>query len=754
MPTVAPAPLPTTGPVPGGTPLQTSGPTPGTAPMPQPPGPTGPNQSQQQSEPLSPTLVAFTRAWRNTETGGQQDPYNVQGGSGEWGAYQFTKPLWDSIAPKYGVSSAFGQATPTEQNKVAYNYAKSLADQGYKADQMASIINSGKPDYKGNVGINKYGVKYNTPQYVDSLIKTFNSYKQGNYKAPITPTSSTVGNEQNASTEEIANQQNAQQTGATFAANPLGNPLGEAAKAVGNIPSSIFGTVKGLGQMIQHPIQTGENIIQHPYQSLVPEGARNVISGVGDLLTGKNASTDFANAERNVVNNPFGTIAPFVGGAEVGAGLMEGTANLGDLAENAKINDLTPEETAMAKDMMIRSGEAGKVAQAGQSIKEGINTIGETVNPFKQASKASGAILAKGGEMASNQLEKDWNTALTATKRGVQQTDENLALGKDTAKLLAQKGITPEADGTKYDTTNATAQIEKDLNGGDGKMGLNKVYDAVLKSNPRQFNIEDLRQKMLDSVDTPQARAENLVPKMEKVVNDEIDGYKQTYGENVDLSSINEMKKGQARLSKVFDMTQPNFAKNAHYIMSRVAKDFVIDNTDSVNMKALGKYIGEHYEALDQLDRVNGQTIKGGRLGKYVGTAVGATLGHGIVGKLLGAAGGNYVIQALNNLAVTNPLRNFLLQYAESSDPQVYSQAIDYLNKLKNEPTPLQLGPGPVFGNPPPFKPTSPEGLAAERFLNELRIRQQQDINTRKLGPGNNAINLPRVAPRSILGRP
>lgn len=380
MPTIAPAPLPATGPVPGAAPLPATGPTPGAAPISQPQEQSGPQFNQQQSQQLSPTLVALTRAIRNTETGGQQDPFSAKGGSGEWGAYQFTKGTWDANAPKYGVNSAFGEATPSEQNKVAYNMIKAYADQGYKADQIASLWNSGKPDYEGNVGVNKYGVKYDTPQYVQSVMKTFQSYKQGNFKAPITPTSSTVGNEQVLNPTQATDYNAHLQAGTPFAAD-TNNPsvVGEAAKTIGNFVPDIFNFAKGTLNTVLHPIQTAKTIFGSPigglgipgqgptnsiYESLVPQFAKDVLQGGTALAFGNpNAAGDsFQSAQRDVVNQPFQSIAPLVMGAE---GLAKGldasglTENAGETMNSAIEKGASP-VTAPARTVF---GAAKNVAQ-------------------------------------------------------------------------------------------------------------------------------------------------------------------------------------------------------------------------------------------------------------------------------------------------------------------------------------------------------------------------------------------------------
>lgn len=145
------------------------------------------------TQPLDPSIVHLAQAISKAETGGSASPYTQAGQSGEYGAYQYTAPTWAADSQKYlGQAVPLDQATPAQQDEVAYNKIKSLGEQGYTPAQIASIWNSGKADPTGNVGVNKYGVAYNTPAYVQRVQKYYEqtSGQQGT-GAPVTPLSTT-----------------------------------------------------------------------------------------------------------------------------------------------------------------------------------------------------------------------------------------------------------------------------------------------------------------------------------------------------------------------------------------------------------------------------------------------------------------------------------------------------------------------------------------------------------------------------------
>lgn len=147
---------------------------------------------------LDQQAVNLAKSIRHVETSGTPDPFTAKGKSGEYGAYQYTAPTWQTLSQKHlGQAIPLDKATKEQQNEVAYKEIKSLKDQGYKPDQIASIWNSGKPDWQGNVGTNQYGVKYDTPDYVNKVTKTYQSFKQGQNPAQETTTSSVTQPTQN-----------------------------------------------------------------------------------------------------------------------------------------------------------------------------------------------------------------------------------------------------------------------------------------------------------------------------------------------------------------------------------------------------------------------------------------------------------------------------------------------------------------------------------------------------------------------------
>jgi len=117
------------------------------------------------------TANEIANAIKMVEGGGN---YNAKGGSGESGAYQFMPATWKQYSGEYlnsiGKAGQSLSMTPENQDTVALYKIQGWIDQGYSADQIASIWNSGKPNYEGNVGINSKGIRYDVPAYVNKVL--------------------------------------------------------------------------------------------------------------------------------------------------------------------------------------------------------------------------------------------------------------------------------------------------------------------------------------------------------------------------------------------------------------------------------------------------------------------------------------------------------------------------------------------------------------------------------------------------------
>lgn len=127
---------------------------------------------------LDPQLVNLAKSIRQVESGGN---FQASGKSGEYGAYQWMPDTWAAKSAAAGVNVPLQQATPEQQNEVAYKTLASWKQQhpDWNVGNFASAWNAGEGDpnaYQENrVGTNTQGVSYNTPAYAE---KVANAYQQ------------------------------------------------------------------------------------------------------------------------------------------------------------------------------------------------------------------------------------------------------------------------------------------------------------------------------------------------------------------------------------------------------------------------------------------------------------------------------------------------------------------------------------------------------------------------------------------------
>lgn len=113
-----------------------------------------------------------------TENGGAPNIENLQaGGSGEMKSiFQFTPATWKNYAKAVKGDENL-PLTNENEAEVVHGKVMEWLGKGYTEKQIASMWNAGtgRPNaYKENwKGVNKHGVKYDTPAYVDKFTKYY-----------------------------------------------------------------------------------------------------------------------------------------------------------------------------------------------------------------------------------------------------------------------------------------------------------------------------------------------------------------------------------------------------------------------------------------------------------------------------------------------------------------------------------------------------------------------------------------------------
>lgn len=319
---------------------------------------------------LDPDAVNLAKSIRHVESGGN---FQSEGKSGEYGAYQFTEPTWNSYAKQYGISTPLKQATPEQQNEVAYKKIKEWKDQGRNVGEIASMWNAGegrKDAYiTGNSGTNSYGASYDTAAYAKNVATIYHQFKgqstQSNQSvnglpaAPQQP-ASVIDESQNANTQSSEDPGIIDQLKA-------GNYSGaykDSAKGIGNFLFPIVGDV---------------------YHDIKGDNKKTFLEQTGDAGL---------------------SILPFIPGlGELGEGArvakagIEGVEAVGDVAKVAKTAGLLP-SVGKAAIVGYGAGVASNLSQGksvGESITPGLNNVSGAVlgGAAPILTKATGGLISK-----------------------------------------------------------------------------------------------------------------------------------------------------------------------------------------------------------------------------------------------------------------------------------------------------------------------------------------------------------------------
>lgn len=346
------------------------------------PNPTAPVQQTAPSQPgaavptgLDPKIVTLAKAIRQTESQGN---FQAKGASGEYGAYQFLDSTWASTAPKYGVSTTLEQATPQQQNEVAYKQLAEWSQQhpDWNVGNFASAWNAGpgKPSayLEGNSGTNAEGVKYDTAAYAKQVAQNYQQFKSQNTAQQGGLTASPL-----------------QQAPDSTSENPSIQGF------LGNVVKSGASLLGGIGEAALHPITTVQNLASIPVGGLEKlAGNTNDETQKFDSFTNyfKQRYGGTSNIENSLYTDPVGVLADLSTALGLGGGALGLTAKAAKLGGLGEVGNLA----AKGVEATEASGVAGALKTAGNALNKGSEYTNPLTLPIKggitAASYGSGVL--------------------------------------------------------------------------------------------------------------------------------------------------------------------------------------------------------------------------------------------------------------------------------------------------------------------------------------------------------------------------
>ena len=166
----------------------------------------------------------------------------------------------------------------------------------------------------------------------------------------------------------------------------------------------------------------------------------------------------------------------------------------------------------------------------------------------------------------------------------------------------------------------------------------------------------------------------------------EYSNLKSIYGDSINLENLNNEKKNWWKGTK-FDLNRP-FKSTTNYQVAKTAQqaiEFTSKQAGFDDVAQLNREIGDRLEASKFLEKMDGNTIKYGQLGKYVLMGIGASAGKGLLGKIGGAIGGELVAQVLIDTSVSSPVKRLILKSMQIKDPEAYSRTVEWLKQQNVE---------------------------------------------------------------------
>lgn len=422
-------------------------------------------------------------------------------------------------------------------------------------------------------------------------------------------------------------------------------------------------------------------------KNLVPTELRNDSAKAVDYVANKINEIPGMTAGLNLVNEGWDNLSE-----DTKQSLAKDLPNLIALygGSGTSLNPEIPSISSVTKGLAgdvkagLNAARTG-IAETSAKITEGVKELKPNIKPLQ--------------EKYVNDLADSYREAAGGTKKTTKILDKSAKMGKDPAQYLAERNIVPEVEQGKIRTGTQADTLHKSVD------PLNEHLNLALKEvqpGVEKININDVRRRALANAERLPNISETAREQIKNGINKEFDLQIEKHGSKATLQELNDIKKSNWADTK-FDSTNP-YKNDIHYNVGKAAKDTIETSVpkSAFSVKELNQAIGDAYDAERFLRSLEGNAVKGGRLGRYAARIVGATVGSTIPvpgGSILGAFGGDAVAEILQGQTFSNPLKQLILRNLEVADPQAYQQALKFINdsKLAREAR-LRLPEGAVAG--------------------------------------------------------
>ena len=701
-------------------------------------------QIQQPKEQYDRGAIAIARAIRKQESNHNYEiglNGNKAGGSGEIGAYQFMPETYRSLAKKY-LGDENAPATPQNQDQLAYKQIKEWKDKGMSPSQIAAAWNAGEGSiagdaWKNRVGVNEYGVRYDTPSYVNSVMKNFAEIaeqdKQRNIGQQAGSTEQQVDpyialERQQRIAQGLPVSVNENKVDPTFAGSLLRGiaslPVRAAAAIGGGVKRLVNGnidandptqgvTIKSnyFGDIKDPLTQTTEDVnklVSKYKQGEVglPRVALGTLASAAKFPTELALSTPLgegagvvgkaAGALPTVLKESVGQTAKGIGGKlfEEGIGSVA-KQGLKSAARGGTIGTGLDIQNQLASGEKIKPGQALLSGALGAGIDVGATTglplLGQTLSKgikgTKLAGKLSGVLNTTDDDItkAYENVSKEYERALPFSPTEKRKEAERLArTGENIFTTLSKQGIPlkQSADG-KIDPVVL-----------DHLDDVNSLFadtaDKISQEEKGYFNLSELVKDSLNHIKkniksgvAKDNAEENLKNQIESLIRrGEIKPIKNESGDLiVDANSINLLRNVGNELT---NFKKQDFEQSAGYALGDASRKSIEKYATIPSTRQFYKEWGNILHAKEKLSDIigTGKTMKtiGGLSGEIARKVLTGGAGFhtgGFGGMILSQLGGDYLSKVLSDPEIRTMVNKTIIENADKKiNPNIILQKI------------------------------------------------------------------------------
>lgn len=653
---------------------------------------------------LDQDAVDLAKAIRQAESGGN---FTARGKSGEYGAYQYTKPTWDVESVKYlGRNVQLEQATPEEQNEVMYKKIKELKDKGWNIGEIASYHNSGKKDaFRNNwSGTNQFGVRYDTPAYAEKVANTYQQFKSQRPK-PV------------ATIEDQKELMRSQGEAVSVKENRAEPTLG------GEI---IRGTLRPVAKMLARPLQTIGAL-----SGLTPEQQTIKSSYLGDITaptTGKDVLKDVG-AGLQTVSLGIGT------GGAANAVAQFGKQSLGQQAVRLGAEGLLAGGIGGAGYAMEEGKPIGEVATQG-ALGAGIGLGTGVLAPVAGvALKKAGGLLRKipgpkrigqyAGILKPSEIDVEKEIGKVAEEysrasgTGIPNKfrQKNLTRTGDfvpAEQWLARNGVVPQ------EGPNKTWDVDKALEDIDAinENVFRKAKQEVVKNESAYFNVDEAI-KMAEAKIDKELASEVARDKAKARIQEEIEAVlaklriqKNTRGERlVNVTEMERIRDIGNSLRKFDQMDPQGINQIAGDTLSRSVNNVIDKYATFPGYRKFNREWSNLLNAQRWLETLRGKTVRlsKGLSGQIAMKMFGPLFGYskgGVVGAILGDLGADTIGRVLSDPELRTMVSRSIIKNAQKQLPreQIIEQLMKEIAEFETQRASQLRLPPPSFMEGQPYK--------------------------------------------------